>query len=156
MPIGPDEAKGYLRENFGIDPQFPQLPIFGSSSYEFVDEAWWNSDWLDDYWHATKPRIKWYQTMYRANVFDCNNSTTWGRLGASIIAATAQAVNREANGRNALLVGSFWYYRGGNPMDEHAMNFAMFAPDRIGFKESITRQRATWKREERCTFYQFD
>jgi hypothetical protein len=156
MPIGPDEVKGYLRENFGIDPQFPNPPWFGSNSYEFVDEDWFHGPWFDEFWHATKPRVKWYQTIYRPNVFDCNTHTGWARLGASMIGLTAQAVNREAGGKASLLVGSFCYYRGGIPDDEHAMAIGMFGPNRIGFKETINRTRGNWRPEERCTFYQFE
>jgi hypothetical protein len=148
MPIGPDEVKGHLRNNWGIDPGFPHLPVFGGNSYEFVNEGWFNSDWFTPFWHATKPRVKWYERIFRYNVWDCNLYTGWGAM-------VAQALNREAGGKHAVLVGEFWYYRKSNPADVHAMAIGMFAPDRIGFKELQTGQAGVWTPEEKCTWYHF-
>lgn len=155
MPIGPDEVKGYLRNNWGIEPGFPHLPVFGSNSYEFADKDWFYSNWLDEYWHATKPRVKWWERIYRPNVFDCNTFAGWARMGADLMSLTAQATNREAGGKHTKLIGEFWYYRNSNPADEHAMVIAVFGQGDIGFMEPQTRRRGKWKPDEKCTWYHF-
>lgn len=155
MPAVPsDYIKGFLRENFGIErPPFPDLP---DNAYDYCPPDFRKT--FPPLFRAFKrqafPKIPWWQFLFRDNAWDCDDNGRIARWLAEGAAIYASILHRQEGGRNAIAFFEFWYYRNGNPADEHAIDLAMFGPTEIDFFEP---QSERWvsidTRAERCTWY---
>lgn len=148
MTLSADDIKGYLRNNFGIDP--PTI-VFADSLYTCPTPQWFFGEFaakLEDFWRGARPRVPWWQGLFRRDTWDCDD---YARMAAVV----AQILHRESGEPGARAVGEFWYYRKANPADEHAIVIGVFSPTDIGFLEPQTRTRSRLRPDEKSTYARF-
>lgn len=148
MQLGADDIKGYLRNNFGIDP--PSI-VFADSLYTCPTREWFYGEYarkLREFWRGALPKVPWWQRLFRRDAWDCDDY----ELGARFV---ARVLHRETGLPGSIAVGGFWYYRNGNPLDEHANILAMFGPKDIGWMEPPITQAAWVGPDEKSTHYEF-
>jgi hypothetical protein len=155
MTTSDSEIQGYLRNHFGYDPTFPQLPVFADTRYRYPEPNWFFGKFASEFGRFCDgiDNRSWWQKLtqswFSPHKFDCDDFASGARW-------FAQVLNRRDNvGEGALAVAEFWYYRGGRPDDEHSIVMAMFAPDSVGFLEPQSRQQVFIAPDEKCTWYRF-
>lgn len=155
MTLTDSDIKGYLRNNHGYDPQFPYLPVFGDTSYEYPTERYFFEEFPKEakQFFAGLDDRPWYQKLlqmwFRPDQWDCDDFAR----GAAWFAQVQN--RRKGKGRAAIAIAEFWYYRKGVPGDEHAVIMGMFSPNLVGFIEPQTWQPMNVFPNEICTFYRF-
>lgn len=146
MILGSDEVKGYLRNNFGYDPQ--NAPIFADPEVPLPTAEWFFGAYAEEVlrvWKGLKPPF--WKRWFIPNKWDCDDFSR----GAAWIAAVMHRGKYAGSGH----VAEFWYYRNGEPDDEHAIILAMFSPTSIGFMEPQNGRQVYLEPNELCTWYRF-
>ena len=147
MTLDDSAVKGYLRRNFGMDPQ--NSPIFADPIVPLPTADWFYGPFADEVrrvWRGLKPPF--WRRWFIPHKWDCDDFAR----GAAWIAAV---MHRSGNSPGSGHVAEFWYYRNADPSDEHAIVMAMFNPESIGFIEPQSGEGVRLRPDELCTWYRF-
>lgn len=139
-----DELIGYLRADHKIEPA--EIAV-ADRSYVCPTEDWFFGEF------AEALRVLYQELGVATFEEESNDCDDFTRLAA----AFAQVLHHRtgAHRKSALSIGEFWYFRGGNPLDEHAFLIARFDTRAVGFMEVQNQSRAYLKENEKCTRYRF-
>jgi len=139
------ELTGYLRKDWGINPANVMV-----ADREYVRPA---ADWFYGEF-ALASGILFGQLGLRQFAPERNDCDDFAR-GAAWLSQVLH--HRTSIERTALAVGEFWYFRKGNPEDEHAVNIAIDHNRKPMFMEPQNQQRIELTEAERisCTALRF-